>query len=99
MHAGIGLLVFVILALVLFGIMRYFNIRAMSALALALFFSLIVLSFFNNPLTMANTWQTDGWAQVAGIVALLSTLYILIVFLVLAFRDKDAGPNAWRLWA
>lgn len=98
MHAGIGLLVFIIVAIILFAIFRYFNIRAVSALALALFFSLIILAFFNNPLTMANTWQTDGWAQVSGIVALLASLYILIVFLYLAFRDKDVGPNGWRLW-
>lgn len=99
MDSGVAVLVFLIAAVVLYLIFKYCGIATGAAVALALFFALLIMAFVKTPMSIYSNWQTDGMAQLYGIVAALATLYIIIWFLYAAFKSRD--PNVgygFRAW-
>jgi hypothetical protein len=96
-----ALIVFLVVAVILYLIFKAVGISTGASVALALFFGLIVMAFIQTPMSIYNAWGQDvsGASQVYAAIAFLATLYIIIYFLYICFKQRDLNaPWQLRAW-
>jgi surface polysaccharide O-acyltransferase-like enzyme len=90
--SGVALLVFLIAAILLYLLFKFIGITNGAAVALALFFSLVIMAFIKTPMSIWSNWGQDPAGQLYAIIGFLASLYIIIFFLYKAFTSRE--PNA-----
>lgn len=99
MDPRIALVIFFVVLIVLWILIRNYNIKPVSAFALSLLISLILLGFMYNPME-AWTKRQEGATQLYGIIVFLSFVFFFLYIIYMALKDKDTGATQkWMPWS
>lgn len=97
MDPRLALVIFFVVLIILWFLIRAYNIRPFSAFVLALLISIILLGFLYDPrLAYAN--RNEGAAQLYGIVMFLAAIIFFLYIIFMAINDKELGPNKGFNW-
>lgn len=104
MELGWALLIWLIIAILLFVIARNYRIRIWSALVLSLVIATIILGIVRPPNTLAwNLHQSNGFAGLYWLIMFIVPLIILIYVIGKSLTDRNlenvpmATPAAIRI--
>lgn len=93
MQLSTALIIFVIVALIVFFAARAYRVRFFSSLVLALLIGSLVLAALVNPMDIINAGQDS--ASLYGLVMAIVTIILLIYILVKASQDIDYDSPSW----
>lgn len=95
MQVSTALIVFVIVALIVFFIARS-KLKFFSSLVLALLIGALVLAALVNPVDLINSGQDS--VGLYGLVMAIIAIILLIYIIVKASQDVNSAEDGWHLW-
>jgi ABC-type transport system involved in cytochrome c biogenesis permease subunit len=93
MNAGVALIVYLIILIVVFLLARYSGIKVFSSLALGVLIAVIIMAIIYKPTDAYNN-ATDG-DKLYGAIILISIIFLGIYILVVALKDTETGTMPW----
>lgn len=94
MKVSVALVVFVIVALIVFFIARS-KLKLFSSLVLALLIGALVLAALVNPVDLINSGDSVG---LYGLVMAVVSIILLIYIIVKASQDVNGSSDHWGWW-
>src|SRR6516164_6778981 len=97
MDTKVALVIFFVVLILLYLLIRNYQIKPFSAFVVALLISTILLGFLAPPMDVyANREQ--GAAQFYGLIMFVSTIIFFLYILFMALKDKEAGVTTTTNW-
>ena len=100
MDPRIALVIFFVVLILLWILIRNFNIKPISAFVLSLLISMILLGFLYNPRD-AYAARDQGINQLYGVIWFLAAIIFFLYIVYMAINDKDLERKVttWSWWS